>query len=241
MANPAGDSEVWLPYEFPYEYGVSSPVSTETESSDEEEDFLAGLTQRLSHSTLLHDTTQKQRQLTKTRDLAGSPQSTLTGMGGRCGGSGDGSPNSHSGVPSDPWEVIYAAAGQVARLKMHAQVSQLHFQNNQYQVSYNLLQSSNISSGFFILNIFSNLFVVLCSVLFCFRFRINSVVLFGEGKPIQNQTGWLSNNFYSFKTEGLSVSLVTRVRNATVLSLIRVNGLTLADPGHELFCRVDLQ
>ena len=65
------------------------------------------------------------------RGLAGSPQSILSGIGswsGRSGGSGDGSPNGSSRVPSptttpfkstnDAWDVLYAAAGEVARLKM---------------------------------------------------------------------------------------------------------------------------
>lgn len=68
--------------------------------------------------------------LKQARVLAGSPQSTLSGIGswsGRSAFSGDGSPNGSSRVPSptttpfgdknDPWEMIYAAAGQVARLK----------------------------------------------------------------------------------------------------------------------------
>lgn len=133
--------------------------STETESSDGEEDFFAGLTRRLSQ-TSLHET---RKQLTttvpindvttfseiprKSQGLVGSPQSTLTGIGswsGRSGVSGDGSPNGYSRVPSpsttpfeennDPWDVIYAAAGQVARLKMNNnsnnQVSQFDYQNN---------------------------------------------------------------------------------------------------------------
>ena len=79
----------------------------------------------------------------KTRGLAGSPQSTLSGIGswsGRSAVSGDGTPNGSSRVPSpsttpfgdlnDPWEVIYAAAGQVARLKMNGHVSPFDPQSN---------------------------------------------------------------------------------------------------------------
>ncbi|TKY47491.1 hypothetical protein E2542_SST29551 [Spatholobus suberectus] len=110
-----------FPSEFPYEFGVSSPAvesvagSTETESSDGEEDFFAGLTRRLSQSSL-HET---RKQLTavpvsdvstfseiprKTRGLVGSPQSTLTGIGswsGRSAISGDGSPTG-SGLLTRP-------------------------------------------------------------------------------------------------------------------------------------------
>ncbi|RDY06894.1 hypothetical protein CR513_09062, partial [Mucuna pruriens] len=153
------DADFCFPSEFPYEFGVSSPAvesvagSTETESSDGEEDFLAGLTRRLSQ-TSLHET---RKQLSakpddvalweisrKCRGLVGSPQSTLSGIGswsGRSGVSGDGSPNGYSRVPSpsttpfdekkDPWEVIYAAAGEVARLKIkNNQVPQFDFPNN---------------------------------------------------------------------------------------------------------------
>lgn len=139
-----------FPSEFPYDLGLSSPPleslagSTETETSDGEEDFFAGLTRRLSQSSL-NETRKHLSALPiqpdsgtfseiprKTQGLVGSPQSTLTGFGswsGRSAGSGDGSPNGYSRVPSpsttpfdennDPWEVIYAAAGQVARLKIN--------------------------------------------------------------------------------------------------------------------------
>ncbi|XP_015931426.1 uncharacterized protein LOC107457766 [Arachis duranensis] len=137
-----------FPYEFD-SFGLeplsSPPVesvagSTETESSDEE-DFFAGLTRRLSQATV-HETRNQQlssvpisnsdkaeREKT-TRVLAGSPQSILSGIGswsGRSAGSGDGSPeggcsrvSSPFSAANDAWEVISAAAGQVARLKMHA-------------------------------------------------------------------------------------------------------------------------
>ncbi|CAJ2643947.1 unnamed protein product [Trifolium pratense] len=144
------DTEFGFPSEFPYEFELSSPAvesvtSTDsTENSDEEENsFFAGLTQRLSQSTL-HETRNQlntepistwnnkpeaKSHSIKTRDVAGSPQSILSGIGswsGRSNGSGDGSPNGNSRVPSpvtapfvDPWEVIYAAAGQVARFKIN--------------------------------------------------------------------------------------------------------------------------
>lgn len=67
----------------------------------------------------------------KTWALAGSPQSTLSAVGtwsGRSTVSSNGSPNGRSRVSSPPttplsektdaWELIYAAAGQAARLKM---------------------------------------------------------------------------------------------------------------------------
>ncbi|KOM39148.1 hypothetical protein LR48_Vigan03g253000 [Vigna angularis] len=151
-----------FPSEFPYDLGLSSPPleslagSTETQSSDGEEDFFAGLTRRLSQSSL-NETRKHLSALPiqpdnrtfseiprKTQGLVGSPQSTLTGFGswsGRSAGSGDGSPNGYSRVPSpsttpfdennDPWEAIYAAAGQVARLKINNNhVSEYDFQKS---------------------------------------------------------------------------------------------------------------
>ncbi|MED6125680.1 hypothetical protein PIB30_070904 [Stylosanthes scabra] len=145
------DAVFGFPSEFPYEFGVTSPVesvagSTETESSDEEEDFFAGLSRRLSQATI-HES--RKQQLTppitatekpegcKSGAMAGSPQSTLSGFGswsGRSLVSGEGTPNGSSRVPSpsttplpdqnDPWDVIYQAAGQVARMKMNGHVSQ---------------------------------------------------------------------------------------------------------------------
>ncbi|QCE01285.1 hypothetical protein DEO72_LG7g2581 [Vigna unguiculata] len=153
------DAAFGFPSEFPYEFHSpgGEPVesgSTGTESSDEE-DFFAGLTRRLSHASL-YDTKKEQlltvpicngdkaeSQKMKARGLAGSPQSILSGIGswsGRSGGSGDGSPNGSSRVPSptttpfkatnDAWDVLYAAAGQVARLRMNDEVSsKFEFQN----------------------------------------------------------------------------------------------------------------
>ncbi|ESW13812.1 hypothetical protein PHAVU_008G228300 [Phaseolus vulgaris] len=144
------DAAFGFPSEFPYEFHSlgAEPLdsgSTGTESSDEE-DFFAGLTRRLSHASL-HETRKDQlltvpicnankTEKTMARGLAGSPQSILSGIGswsGRSGGSGDGSPNGSSRVPSptttpfkasnDAWDVLYAAAGQVARLKMNDEVS----------------------------------------------------------------------------------------------------------------------
>ncbi|KAG4962268.1 hypothetical protein JHK84_039365 [Glycine max] len=147
------DAAFGFPSEFPYEFDSvgAEPAdsgSTGTESSDEE-DFFAGLTRRLSH-TSLNETRKEQQKLNvpicnsdKTenqkmmaRGLAGSPQSILSGIGswsGRSGGSGDGSPNGSSRVASptttpfegsnDALDVLYAAAGQVARLKMNDEVS----------------------------------------------------------------------------------------------------------------------
>jgi hypothetical protein len=142
------DTAFGFPTEFPYEFD-----SFETENSDEE-DFFAGLTRRLSQ-TSLNETRKQLSELSapifntekpeiheKVRVMAGSPQSTLAGIGswsGRSGGSSDGSPNGSTRVPSpttiplstgnDAWEVLYAAAGEVARLKMNNEASLFEFQN----------------------------------------------------------------------------------------------------------------
>ncbi|GMI80801.1 hypothetical protein like AT2G39870 [Hibiscus trionum] len=128
-----------FPTEFPYEFSAlsSSPVesvveSTETESSDEDE-FLAGLTRRLAYSTSQKLTvpTLSLDKNEKNGALGNSPRSTLSGLGGWSFSSNNSS-NGPSQVPSPPttpfcahnntWDLIYAAAGQVARLKMSNEV-----------------------------------------------------------------------------------------------------------------------
>lgn len=56
--------------------------------------------------------------------MSGSPQSTLCEVGTGCGcrqGSSHGSPNGPSQVSSPPatWDLLYAAAGEVARMRMN--------------------------------------------------------------------------------------------------------------------------
>ncbi|XP_037494619.1 uncharacterized protein LOC105646895 isoform X2 [Jatropha curcas] len=113
------DSSLSFPAEFPYEFasfGSSSDVgSSETESSDED-DFLAGLARRL--------TQQIGGEPIKKWVMAGSPESTLSGIG--CwSASSNGSPNGELSPPTTPfaakndsWELIYEAAGRIDRLKM---------------------------------------------------------------------------------------------------------------------------
>ncbi|GKU92037.1 hypothetical protein SLEP1_g5818 [Rubroshorea leprosula] len=127
-----------FPNEFPYEFdsldssALSSPVvsvgSTETDSSDEDEFFL-GLSRRLSRSSSqkLAVPSFNQDKTEKSGVMASSPQSTLSGIGS-WSVSSNGSPNGPSQAPSPPttpfgaqndaWDLIYEAAGQVARLKM---------------------------------------------------------------------------------------------------------------------------
>ncbi|GMN41389.1 hypothetical protein TIFTF001_010607 [Ficus carica] len=147
-----------FPTEFPYEFdsfgshsALSSPVesvvsSTETESSDEE-DFFAGLSRRFAQSTL-----RETHKLKPEWVLAGSPQSTLSGIGSwscRSTISSNGSPNGPSQVASPPstpfgakndtWDLIYAAAGQVARLKMNGDEPKLSHHHHHHHHGRGLL------------------------------------------------------------------------------------------------------
>jgi hypothetical protein len=201
------DAAFGFPTEFPYEFELSSPAvesvtSTDsTENSDEEENsFFFGLTQRLSQSTL-HET---RNQLTtepittwnnkpeskshsiKTRDVAGSPQSILSGIGswsGRSNGSGDGSPNGNSRVPSpatapfvDPWEVIYAAAGQVARFK----INNNHVGPTHVNMVSEFVQTSNLFY-FFIYFLTFSLTMSFCACTVSARSEKEARVWFGLG------------------------------------------------------------
>ncbi|KAG8501442.1 hypothetical protein CXB51_003782 [Gossypium anomalum] len=131
-------SLVSFPYEFDSSSALGSPVesvvgSIETESSDEDE-FLAGLTRRLplsiTHKLTVPSFSWDKNE--KTGALASSPQSTLSGFLS-WSASSNGSPNGPSQVPSPPttpfgaqndsWDLIYAAAGQVARRKMSNEAS----------------------------------------------------------------------------------------------------------------------
>ncbi|XVF08191.1 hypothetical protein REPUB_Repub06bG0204900 [Reevesia pubescens] len=131
-------SKSLFPYEFPSGFGsfgfssdLSSPVesvvgSTETES--DEEDYLAGLSRQMAHSTLEDDFRRMDQAFTSENSkgwvLSSSPQSTLCALKSSCGckqGSSRGSPNCQSRVSSPPgtWDLLYAAAGEVARMRMN--------------------------------------------------------------------------------------------------------------------------
>ncbi|KAE8654284.1 copper transporter 1-like [Hibiscus syriacus] len=129
------DGESLFPYEFPggfrsfgFSSDLSSPVesvlgSTETES--DEEDYLAGLTRQMAHSTLEDDSRRTDASGNpKGFVLSSSPQSTLCALPSGCGckeGSSRGSPNCQSRVSSPPatWDLLYAAAGEIERLRMN--------------------------------------------------------------------------------------------------------------------------
>lgn len=112
-----------FPTEFPYEFdspAFTSPGDSTDESSDDEEDFLAGLTRRLAPSThRLPPPSEVKRQVAAT-----SPQSTLSGLGSYSN-SGSRSPvlppsqaHTASFRRDSVLDVISAAAGEVARLKL---------------------------------------------------------------------------------------------------------------------------
>ncbi|KAL4283013.1 hypothetical protein GQ457_16G023280 [Hibiscus cannabinus] len=129
------DGESLFPLESPGGFGsfgfssdLSSPVesvlgSAETES--DEEDYLAGLTRQMAYSTLEDDFRRiDASENPKGRVLSSSPQSTLCALPSGCGckeGSSRGSPNCPSRVSSPPatWDLLYAAAGEVERLRLN--------------------------------------------------------------------------------------------------------------------------
>ncbi|XP_042518344.1 uncharacterized protein LOC122092090 isoform X2 [Macadamia integrifolia] len=131
-----------FPSEFPggFSSPLSSPVesvvgSTETERDDE--DLMAGLTRQLAPSILQdhHDQSPAPSfgtENSKARGLSGSPQSALCGVeswSAYSAGSSRGSPNGPSQASSPPstpmngkndaWDLLFAAAGQVVRMKMN--------------------------------------------------------------------------------------------------------------------------
>ncbi|XP_013631460.1 PREDICTED: uncharacterized protein LOC106336997 isoform X1 [Brassica oleracea var. oleracea] len=104
-----------FPNEFPYEFdspafspGFTSPgnsTETEDESSDDEEDFLAGLTRRLAPSTHRLPPpsfkSEEKRQVAATSPIIPPPHAHTTSF-----------------RRDNAWDVISAAAGEVARLKL---------------------------------------------------------------------------------------------------------------------------
>ncbi|KAI3750365.1 hypothetical protein L2E82_20999 [Cichorium intybus] len=126
---------------------LSSPVesvmgSTETES--DEEDYLNELSRKLAQSTL-EDNFWKTEQTdsglenhhSKSRVMAGSPQSTLCGckqMTSR------GSPNCVSPPPplnhtDSAWNILYAAAGKVASLRMAEEAGSKYYNPNRSHIA----------------------------------------------------------------------------------------------------------
>ncbi|KAJ0258710.1 T57 [Hirschfeldia incana] len=134
IMNQTPDSELTptrlgFPNEFPYEFdspafspGFTSPgnsTETEDESSDDEEDFLAGLTRRLAPST--HRLPPPNSMSVEKRQ-ATSPQSTLSGLGSSSPIIPPSQAHTTTSFKRDnAWDVISAAAGEVARLKLRSE------------------------------------------------------------------------------------------------------------------------
>ncbi|KAF8396824.1 hypothetical protein HHK36_018457 [Tetracentron sinense] len=121
---------------------LSSPVESVVGSTTEsdEEDYMAGLTLQMAHSMFQDDDKNPISSFgaenPKTRVLAGSPQSTLCEVGSWSGCSAESSyesPNGPSEVSTpmndkedDAWYLLYAAAGQVAWMKMNNELPRNH-------------------------------------------------------------------------------------------------------------------
>ncbi|KAI3742269.1 hypothetical protein L1987_59949 [Smallanthus sonchifolius] len=132
---------------------LSSPVesvmgSTETES--DEEDYLNGLTLKLANTTLHEDflkldanSNLENYHSKSTRGMAGSPQSTLCGC---THGSSRGSPNCSSPPPAEAhrnqtsWDLLYAAAGELARMRMVEEAASRYYNPNKNHLHYQQLQ-----------------------------------------------------------------------------------------------------
>lgn len=110
--------------------GLSSPLEGSTETESDDDDYITGLTQQLAHSTF-EDSALTYENNKLGWGLSSSPQSTLcSALCGGCGcyhGSSRGSPNCPSKAASPPginktdaaWDLLlYAAAGEVARLRV---------------------------------------------------------------------------------------------------------------------------
>ncbi|CAN6346624.1 unnamed protein product [Urochloa humidicola] len=116
--------EFWLPEEFLDDdfFSEEEKAAVAARSESDEEDSLAGLSRRLAG--LLGDDGDR-KPPAKAEMTVGSPQSTLCGLPK----SGQESPNGVASKgtsppsspleqkPADPWELLYEAAGQVARMR----------------------------------------------------------------------------------------------------------------------------
>ncbi|KAF3963081.1 hypothetical protein CMV_012490 [Castanea mollissima] len=123
-----------LSFEVPYmgfgSFGTSSDLSSPVESvvgssetESDEEDYLVGLTRQMARSTLADTALSSDK--SKAWVVSGSPQSTLCGCRQ---GSSNGSPNGPSQVsnPAATWDLLYAAAGEVARMRTSEEMQSLN-------------------------------------------------------------------------------------------------------------------
>lgn len=141
MTEKLEDAEFWLPAEFLDEDfflkesraavasgNKGSYVGDSMESESEEEDHIAGLSRQMAHSFLGDE---QVNFASNAKVMATSPQSTLCDSG-IWSASNEGSPKGPSQVSSPPstplehgkddaWDILYAAAGQVGRMKQNEQ------------------------------------------------------------------------------------------------------------------------
>ncbi|KAL8208533.1 hypothetical protein R6Q57_007945 [Mikania cordata] len=129
-------------------YGSNSGVSSPVESESDEEEYLHGLTQKIANSTINGDlwsfdsTLKFENNQLKSRVMSSSPQSTLCGCKN---GSSRGSPNCVSppataadAKKSQPsWELLYAAAGEVARMRMIEEAASRYHNSNKNPLAVN--------------------------------------------------------------------------------------------------------
>ncbi|KAI3760681.1 hypothetical protein L1987_51079 [Smallanthus sonchifolius] len=115
---------------------LSSPVKSVTETESDEEDYLNDLSRKLAQSTLEDGFTENQHSKS-TRVMAGSPQSTLCGCNHL---SSRGSSNCPSPAPpvsqvEPSWDVLCAAAGEVARLRLAEDAGFKYRNGERYHIS----------------------------------------------------------------------------------------------------------
>ncbi|KAF5738482.1 hypothetical protein HS088_TW13G01381 [Tripterygium wilfordii] len=137
-----------FPMEFPYEFdsfgsscsALSSPGESvvgciETESCGEEDFLMTGLTRRLNQSSI-SETRKIGPKPESMWVMAGSPESTLSGarqlsVSSNGSSSGVSPPMTPFGERYNTWDLIYEAAGQVARLKMTNEAPKFYSSNFQ--------------------------------------------------------------------------------------------------------------
>ncbi|AQK93388.1 uncharacterized protein LOC100273970 isoform 1 [Zea mays] len=124
--------EFWLPEEFLDDdfFSEEEKAAVAARSESDEEDSLAGLSRRLAG--LLGDDGERKPPTAKAEvAVIGSPQSTLCGLpksgqespnGGASKGTSPPSSPPLEQKPADPWDVLYEAAGQVARIRAASSV-----------------------------------------------------------------------------------------------------------------------
>uniref|UniRef100_A0A2P2JLL2 Uncharacterized protein MANES_07G123000 n=1 Tax=Rhizophora mucronata TaxID=61149 RepID=A0A2P2JLL2_RHIMU len=151
-----------FPTDFPCDFdsyvstsALISPInsvvgSTWTDNSSDEDDFLTGLTRRLTQQLAVNP--EQNKWVT-----VGSPESTPSGIGSLSASSnvslngGLSPPATHFEPKNKTWDLIYAAASEVARLKMRSEVQ--NYGNQQERGMLGSLRTQNTAKiqniGFF--------------------------------------------------------------------------------------------